>query len=91
LVAGFQVENRGCAGGDPEEKEGREAAWGHHQHPQAMVAGALQVAIPHGECIVAFMHACNQPSAYTDGVVWSPFLAVLHIISSFLMKLAGIP
>jgi hypothetical protein len=52
VVAGFQVKNRGCEGGDSEEKEGREAAWGHHQHPQAMVAAALQVAIPHGECIV---------------------------------------
>lgn len=81
FVAGFQVKNRGCEGGNSEEKEGREAAWGHHQHPQAMVAAALQVAIPHGECIVAIMHACKNATSHLlllpmhthCGVVWSPF------------------
>jgi hypothetical protein len=79
FVAGFQVKNRGCEGRNPSEKEGREAAWGHHQHPQAMVAAALQVAIPHGECIVAVMHACKNATSHlllsaTDDacMVWSP-------------------
>jgi hypothetical protein len=80
IFAGFQVKNRGCQRRNSEEKEGGEAAWGHHQHPQAMVAATRQVAIPHCEYTVPITHACKNATSHLLPYchVARPSFAVLH-------------
>lgn len=64
VVAGFQVKDWRREGGDTSKEEGREVAWGHHHHTEAMVAGTRQVALPHGECTVPIMHACKNATSH---------------------------